>query len=89
MGQKLPPCAQLGATRSRQDESKEVGEVGSKRTSSRCNAVHHVCWGRLISRLLLISIFCSLHAAVSEDAISLRRRPAQRHLVSTARNQTR
>jgi hypothetical protein len=53
MGQKLPLCAQLGATRSRQDESKEVGEVGSKRASLRCNAVHHVCWGGLISRLLL------------------------------------
>jgi hypothetical protein len=52
MGQKLPLCAQLGAMRSLQDESKEGGEVGSKRTSSRCNAVHHVCWGGLISRLL-------------------------------------
>jgi hypothetical protein len=53
MGQKLPLCAQLGATRSRQDESKEVciGEVGSKRTSSGCNGVHHVCWGGQIFRL--------------------------------------
>ena len=52
MGQKLPLCAQLGATRSRQDESKEVSEVGSKRTSSGCNGVHHVWWGGLIFRLL-------------------------------------
>jgi hypothetical protein len=36
MGQNLPLCGQLGAVRSRQDESKEVyvGGVGSKRTSS-------------------------------------------------------
>jgi hypothetical protein len=45
-------CGQLGPTRSRQDESKEVGEVGSKRTSSGCNGVHHVWWDGLISRLL-------------------------------------
>jgi hypothetical protein len=32
--QNLPLCGQLGAARSRQDESKEVGGVGSKRTSS-------------------------------------------------------
>jgi hypothetical protein len=53
MGQNLPLCGQLGAARSRQDESKEVGgQVGSKRTSSGCNGVHHVCWGGLIFRLL-------------------------------------
>jgi hypothetical protein len=40
------------AARSRQDESKEVGGVGSKRTSSRCNEVHHVWWGELVFRLL-------------------------------------
>jgi hypothetical protein len=40
-----PVCAQLGAARSRQDESKEVGEVGSTRTSSGGNGGHHVCWG--------------------------------------------
>ena len=40
MGQKLPLCGQLGPTRSRQDESKEVGEVGSKRTSSGGNGGH-------------------------------------------------
>jgi hypothetical protein len=51
MGQKLPLCGQLGAARSRQDESKEVGELGSKRTSSGCNGVHHVRWGGLIFRL--------------------------------------
>jgi hypothetical protein len=52
MGQNLPLCAQLGATRSRQDESKEVGDVGSKRTSSRSKYEHHVWWGGLIFRLL-------------------------------------
>jgi hypothetical protein len=52
MGQNLPLCAQLGAARSRQDESKEAGELGSKRTSSGCNGVHHVWWGGLIFRLL-------------------------------------
>jgi hypothetical protein len=54
MGQKLPLCAQLGTTRSREDESNEVseGEVGSKRTSAGCNEVHHIWWGGLISRLL-------------------------------------
>ena len=52
MGQKLPLCGQLGPTRSRQDESKEVGELGSKRTSSGCNGVHHVWWSGLIFRLL-------------------------------------
>ena len=42
MGQNLALCAQLGAARSRQDESIEVGEVGSKRPSSGCNGVHAV-----------------------------------------------
>jgi hypothetical protein len=32
--------------------SKEVGELGSKRTSSGCNGVHHVWWSGLIFRLL-------------------------------------
>jgi hypothetical protein len=42
MGQKMVRFAQLGAARSRQDESMEVGEVGSKRpsSSSGCNGVH-------------------------------------------------
>jgi hypothetical protein len=52
MGQKLPLCGQLGAARSRQDESKEVGEAGSKRTSSGGNGGHHVWWSGLIFRLL-------------------------------------
>jgi hypothetical protein len=41
-------------TRSRQDKSKEVGGVGSKRTSSGGNGGHHVWWwgGGLIFRLL-------------------------------------
>jgi hypothetical protein len=37
----------------------------------------------------IFPIFFSLHAVVGEAAISLRRRPARRHLVSTARTQTR
>jgi hypothetical protein len=43
MGQHLPLCGQLGPTRSRQGESKEVsiGGVGSKRTSSGGNATTH------------------------------------------------
>jgi hypothetical protein len=52
MGQKLPLCGQLGAARSRQDESKEVGEAGSKRASSGGNGGHHVWWSGLIFRLL-------------------------------------
>jgi hypothetical protein len=57
MGQNLPLCGQLGPTRSRQYESKEVGEVGSKRTSSRCNAANHVWWGGLIFRLLICAAY--------------------------------
>jgi hypothetical protein len=52
MGQNLPLCGQLRPTRSRQDESKEVGGVGSKRASSGGNGGHHVWWGGLVSRLL-------------------------------------
>jgi hypothetical protein len=52
MGQKMACLGLRGTTRSRQDEPKEVGEVGSKRTSSGCNGVHHVWWGGLIFRLL-------------------------------------
>ena len=40
MGQKMVRFAQLGAARSRQDESIEVGEVGSKRPSSGGNGGH-------------------------------------------------
>jgi hypothetical protein len=54
MGQTLPLCGQLGPTRSCQDESKEVGEVGSKRTSSRCKEVHVVRCIGLVFRLLLL-----------------------------------
>jgi hypothetical protein len=63
-GQNLPLCAQLGAARSRQGESKEVGEVVSKRTSSRGKEGHHVCWGGLISRLLTAVVgkrVCTFH----------------------------
>jgi hypothetical protein len=62
MGQNVPlACGQLGAARSRQDEPKEVGEVGSKWTSSGCNGVHHVCWGGggLVFRLLCLLQLCS------------------------------
>jgi hypothetical protein len=52
MGQKLPLCGQLGAARSRQDETKEVGEAGSKRTSSGGNGGHPGWWSGLIFRLL-------------------------------------
>ena len=40
MGQKMVRFAQLGAARSRQDKSIEVGEVGSKRPSSGGNGGH-------------------------------------------------
>jgi hypothetical protein len=36
----------------------------------------------------IFRIFFSLYAVVGEAAISLRRRPARRHLVSTARTKT-
>ena len=52
MGQNLALCAQLGAARSRQDESIEVVEVGSKRPSSGGNGGHVVWWIGLIFRLL-------------------------------------
>jgi hypothetical protein len=40
MGQKMVRFAQLGAARSRQDKSIEVGKVGSKRPSSGGNGGH-------------------------------------------------
>jgi hypothetical protein len=52
MGQKMVRFAQLGAARSRQDESIEVVEVGSKRPSSGGNGGHVVWWIGLIFRLL-------------------------------------
>jgi hypothetical protein len=50
MGQKMDCFGQLRPTRSRQDESIEVGEVGSKRPSLGCNGVHVTWWGPLIAR---------------------------------------
>jgi hypothetical protein len=50
MGQKMVRFGQLGAARSRQGESIEVGEVGSKRPSLGCNGVHVTWWGPLIAR---------------------------------------
>jgi hypothetical protein len=41
---------QLGPARSRQDESIEVGEVGSKRPSLGGNGGHVTWWGPLIVR---------------------------------------
>jgi hypothetical protein len=52
MGRKMVRFAALSGTRSRQDESIEVGEVGSKRPSLGCNGVHVVRWIGLIFRLL-------------------------------------
>jgi hypothetical protein len=60
MGQKMVRFGQLGAARSRQDESIEVGEVGSKRPSLGCNGVHVTWWGPLIAR----SSASELHGAV-------------------------
>jgi hypothetical protein len=54
MGQKMVCFGQLRPTRSRQeDESIEVGEVGSKRPSLGGNGGHVVWWIGLIFRLLL------------------------------------
>jgi hypothetical protein len=52
MGQKIVRLGLRGTTRSRQCESKEVHEVGSKRPSLGCNGVHVVWWIGLIFRLL-------------------------------------
>jgi hypothetical protein len=58
MGQKMVRFAQLGAARSRQDESIEVGEVGSKRPSLGGNgwgAFRLVGWADL--RLVVYGVF--------------------------------
>jgi hypothetical protein len=52
MGQKMVRFGQLGAATSRQDESMEVGEVGSKRPSLGGTGGHVVWWIGLIFRLL-------------------------------------
>ena len=52
MGQKMVRFAQLGAARSRQDKSIEVGEVGSKRPSSGGNGGHVLSLYPLIWRSL-------------------------------------
>ena len=54
-GPKMVCFAPLSATRSRQDESKEVHEVGSKRPSSGCNGVHVVWCSGLIFWLLVLA----------------------------------
>jgi hypothetical protein len=55
MGQKMGCFGQLRPTRSRQDESIEVGEVGSKRPPLGCNGVHIVWCSGLIFWLLRCS----------------------------------
>ena len=52
IAQKMVCFGPLRATRSRQDESKEVHEVGSKRPSSGCNGVHVLSLYPLIWRSL-------------------------------------
>jgi hypothetical protein len=52
MGQKLVCFGPLWHARSRQDESRELHEVGSKRPSSGCNGVHVLSLYPLIWRLL-------------------------------------
>jgi hypothetical protein len=54
MGQKMVCFEALRGTRSRQDESIEVGEVGSKRPSLGGNGGHVVRWIGLIFRLLRV-----------------------------------
>jgi hypothetical protein len=78
MGQKLPLCGQLGAARSRQDESKEVGEAGSKRTSSGGNGGHHVWWSGLIFRLLFSG------PSLGGDEVNIQRAPSHPAIISTA-----
>ena len=57
MGQKMVCFAELCGTRSRQDESKEVHEVGSKRPSLGCNGVHVLSLYPLIWRSLSIKLY--------------------------------
>ena len=52
MGQKMVCFEALRGTRSRQDESIELDEVGSKRPSLGCNGVHVVRCSGLIFWLL-------------------------------------
>ena len=59
MGRKMVRFAALSGTRSRQDESIEVGEVGSKRPSLGCNGVHVVRCSGLIFWLLMLMIAMS------------------------------
>jgi hypothetical protein len=55
MGQNLPLCAQLGATRSRQDESNEVHEAGRIRRPSGGKGGHVLSLHPLIWRSLSLS----------------------------------
>ena len=65
MGQKMVCFGSLRLTRSRQDESIEVGEVGSKRPSLGCNGVHVVRCSGLIFWLLKLKR--ASHAFLSAD----------------------
>jgi hypothetical protein len=58
----------MGAVKSRQGESKEVHEVGSKRPSLGCNGVHVVWWIGLIFRLMYMAEGLGVHR---RHAISL------------------
>jgi hypothetical protein len=70
MGQKMVCFGQLRPTRSRQDESKEVHEVGSKRPSLGCNGVHVLSLYPLIWR--------SLSSPMMPSAVALTARSAGR-----------
>jgi hypothetical protein len=58
MGQKMVRFGGLRGTRSRQDASKEVHEVGSKRPSSGGNGGHVLSLYPLIWRSLMFGLDC-------------------------------
>jgi hypothetical protein len=65
MGQKMVRFAQLGAARSRQAESIEVGDVGSKRPSSGGNGGHVVSLYPLTWRSLPPGLLGGCHCLAS------------------------
>ena len=70
MGQKMVCFAALCGTRSRQDESKEVHEVGSKRPSSGGNGGHVLSLYPLIWRSLLVYLLGDLrHVSLHEPSL--------------------
>jgi hypothetical protein len=60
MGQKTDCLGLRGTTRSRQDESQEVHEVGSKRPSSGCNGGACLLWVPRRTRCYLFISSCVL-----------------------------